>query len=220
MEVYENRIELLRQGILPPGGIVAEVGVCRGEFSRYIWDIAKPSVLHLIDLWADIGAMGSRGDADAKQCENHSAVMAQAWLHIKGGRVVLHQGRSDVVLASFEPGLFAWIYQDAGHDEQSVLGDLMVAERLTDIIAVHDYTEPGEVDPSDYAPNQHEEYRLIDGPRGIESKILYWYPGVYKGVMTFCEKCGWERIARTKMGPYAGEDVAGSNAPTVVLRRK
>ena len=46
-EVLPTRTHLLRR--LPKGGIVAELGVLHGEFSRQIVEIVSPTELHLID---------------------------------------------------------------------------------------------------------------------------------------------------------------------------
>ena len=44
-----NRLELIK--IMPKNGIVAELGVDRGNFSEIILKNNKPRELHLIDIW-------------------------------------------------------------------------------------------------------------------------------------------------------------------------
>src|SRR6056297_2247811 len=48
-ELLLNRIELLKK--LGKKGVIAELGVDKGEFSENILQISEPSSLHLIDLW-------------------------------------------------------------------------------------------------------------------------------------------------------------------------
>jgi hypothetical protein len=60
-----DRVELL--SALPQGGVVGEVGVFKGNFSRRILEIVAPERLHLIDPWVhqDIPLWHGRTD------ENH-----------------------------------------------------------------------------------------------------------------------------------------------------
>ncbi|MGN5134316.1 nucleoside-diphosphate sugar epimerase/dehydratase [Aeromonas veronii] len=45
-----DRLALLRK--LPIQGVVAELGVAAGDFSRQIVDICAPAQLHLVDIWS------------------------------------------------------------------------------------------------------------------------------------------------------------------------
>ena len=47
LKALENRIKLLE--MLPKNGVVAELGVNKGEFSKQILDITQPKKLHLVD---------------------------------------------------------------------------------------------------------------------------------------------------------------------------
>src|SRR5688500_9782878 len=49
LKVLTDRIALL--DVLPKNGVVAEIGVNKGEFSEEIIRRNHPSKLHLIDLW-------------------------------------------------------------------------------------------------------------------------------------------------------------------------
>ena len=49
-ELLVDRQALLER--LPTGGVVAELGVDRGGFSRQILDTTAPATLHLVDVWA------------------------------------------------------------------------------------------------------------------------------------------------------------------------
>jgi hypothetical protein len=55
--VVPSREVLLER--LPQGGIVAEVGVAEGEFSRAILQRNRPRRLHLIDLWGTDRGIGA-----------------------------------------------------------------------------------------------------------------------------------------------------------------
>jgi hypothetical protein len=53
-ELFVLYVEISRCDALrwfPPGGVFAEVGVFKGDFSRKIIDVVAPKQLHLIDVW-------------------------------------------------------------------------------------------------------------------------------------------------------------------------
>jgi SAM-dependent methyltransferase len=101
-KLYSDREAMLHA--LPKGGIVAEVGVYRGEFSNAIARICKPAVFHLIDI--DFGPLGDIPMPVEK-----------------------HEGDSSTVLSEFEPCSFDWIYIDADHSYDGVMKDLAAAHR-------------------------------------------------------------------------------------------
>jgi len=101
-KLYADRATMLRA--LPKGGIVAEVGVWRGDFSKLIWETCKPDELHLVDL--DFSPFD--------------------WPEAK---VIRHQGDSSAILRSFEKGSFDWIYIDGDHAYEGVSKDLAAAHR-------------------------------------------------------------------------------------------
>jgi hypothetical protein len=106
--VYSDRKLLLKT--LPVGGVVAEIGVDKGEFSRYMIDTLRPSKLHLFDRAPE------RIDP---------ANLAEA---MNSGLAELHVGDSSSVLASFANEQFDLIYIDGDHSYSGVLKDILVAE--------------------------------------------------------------------------------------------
>lgn len=92
-----SRVDMLN--FLPKGGIVAELGTQRGDFAREITMRTRPSELHLIDL--NFAPFNDAGIGDAK----------------------LHQGDTAKVVGGFPDDHFDWIYVDAGHSYEAVIGD-------------------------------------------------------------------------------------------------
>lgn len=116
-----NRERLLL--ILPPGGIVAEVGVLQGGFASQIRNIVAPDMLHLIDPWGH----DDRTYRDAKISKLHEAyetVKTIFYDDIATGKVVLHRSFSTQAAYTFPDHYFDWVYIDARHDFANVRDDL------------------------------------------------------------------------------------------------
>jgi hypothetical protein len=133
LRVLPGRAELL--ALLPHGGVVAEVGVAFGEFSRQIMDVCAPRTLYLVDLWDPAEPRYGSPALDATRERMRP--------EIEAGRVQLVRGLSWEGLASLPEGSLDWVYLDAAHDFESVRRDLDAALprlRPGGIIAGHDYT--------------------------------------------------------------------------------
>ena len=50
MEIFDTRDEMIAS--IPKGGMIAELGVFKGEFSLKIDEICQPKELILIDSWS------------------------------------------------------------------------------------------------------------------------------------------------------------------------
>jgi hypothetical protein len=100
-----NRHVLIER--LPRGGAVAEIGTLRGEFARAILAIAKPSLLHVVDLNLSNLAEDVRSDP----------------------RVRLHEGASPDVLAAIADETLDWAYIDADHSYAGAARDAAAAAR-------------------------------------------------------------------------------------------
>lgn len=121
--VFSDRKKLL--ATLPSGGAMAEIGVDKGEFSRFILDTLRPSELHLFDVAPD------RIDP---------ANLASAF---ESGAAVLHVGDSSTNLARFPAEHFDLIYVDGDHSYEGVVKDILAAEaklRPGGHMVLNDYT--------------------------------------------------------------------------------
>lgn len=106
--VFSDRKRLL--ATLPTGGVMAEVGVDKGELSKFILDTLSPSKLHLFDIAPE------RIDP---------ANLAAA---LESGRAELHVGDSSESLAQFANAHFDLIYIDGDHSYDGVVKDILTAE--------------------------------------------------------------------------------------------
>lgn len=132
LKIVPHREALL--GLVPRGGVMAEVGVAHGEFTRRILDICRPRKLHLIDLWA----------VDSARYANlMDKVRTRFEAEIESGVADILRGFSWDLLASLPDGSLDFAYIDAAHDFDSVARDLAACEpkiAADGIIAGHDYT--------------------------------------------------------------------------------
>jgi predicted O-methyltransferase YrrM len=102
------REAILKQ--MPVGGVVAEIGVETGRFSRAILDICQPSRLHLIDI-------------DLRRFD----IRKQFASEIRAGVVCLHEGDSSPIVAGFADRSFDLIYIDGDHTYFGVKRDIEAA---------------------------------------------------------------------------------------------
>mgnify|MGYP002399149309 CR=1 FL=1 len=125
-----NREVILQH--MKKGGIVAEVGVQEGHFSRSILKICMPEKLHLVDI--ELTTYGIHQNFQPE---------------IEKGQVVLHEGDSSTTLSQFNDAYFDFIYIDADHSYWGVQRDIQAAKtriKHDGFLVFNDYTywSPGE----------------------------------------------------------------------------
>jgi predicted O-methyltransferase YrrM len=127
-----DRLSLL--ALLPKHGVVAELGVAAGDFSRQICKICQPSKLHLVDIW------GSERYGEALYLSVNSHFQQQQ----QRGEVIIHRKPSLEALESFPDQTFDWVYIDTTHSYELTRDELRACARKvksTGIIAGHDYIQ-------------------------------------------------------------------------------
>jgi hypothetical protein len=131
-ELLLNRSIMLSK--LKKGGLVAEIGVDRGEFSEQIIEISRPLLLCLIDLWDSeryhAGLLETVTDKFAESIEN--------------GRVEIHRKCSTDAADDFHDDYFDWIYIDTDHSYETTKEELHKYApkiRRDGVIAGHDYSQ-------------------------------------------------------------------------------
>ncbi|MFQ1686003.1 class I SAM-dependent methyltransferase [Aeromonas veronii] len=127
-----DRLALLRK--LPTQGVVAELGVAAGDFSRQIVDICSPAQLHLVDIWS----------SDRYSEELYLSVNDYFQQQQQSGEVTIHRKPSLEALDSFPDQIFDWVYIDTTHSYELTRDELRACSRKvksTGIIAGHDYIQ-------------------------------------------------------------------------------
>ena len=195
MQKLPGRVELT--GWLPRHGFVAEIGVDRGDFTKYILENSSPEKLHLIDAWEYQDAsiypetINPIRNSQKKQDENYKYVLSRFESHIHSGQVVVHRGYSADVLRKFPDGYFDWVYIDANHQYNFVKKDLEISSakvKNSGFICGHDYIAGNSVTGVEY--------------------------GVVRAVDDFCKRYGWKMIC---MADHFWE---GGNYQSYVLAKR
>ncbi|MEZ4739911.1 MAG: class I SAM-dependent methyltransferase [Flavobacteriales bacterium] len=141
VELQEKHIRNLRTVLdrkaflnaLPKGGVVAEAGVDKGDFSAMILAITQPKELHLIDIWSSARYHGGL----------EGVVREKFKKELASGQVHIDLGLSTDVLKTFPDGRFDWIYIDTDHGYDVTAAELALARtkvKKGGIIAGHDYS--------------------------------------------------------------------------------
>lgn len=168
--IFETREEFIKT--LPKNIKVAEIGVFKGDFSKFLFECINPSELYLIDIFE--GYAGS-GDKDGNNMqftileEEHKLLTK----YFEGNKNVhIIKGYSSVKLNSFENDFLDLVYIDASHEYQDVKSDLNISYNKVKndgFICGHDYNESR-------------------------------FPGVYRAVNEFCGEKNLEIKYLTKDG--------------------
>lgn len=132
LQVLTDRKALLER--LPKGGIVSELGVNEGEFSKAILDIARPVKLHLVDAWGN-----------PQRYHDGLKLLVEEMFseEIQGGQVEVNVGYSTDVLSTMPEHYFDWVYLDTDHSYTVTAAELAILKNKVKpggIIAGHDYS--------------------------------------------------------------------------------
>jgi hypothetical protein len=135
--------------------VIAEIGVFKGEFSKYIIDQLEPKELHLIDIFEGMMCSGDKDGNNIIWIDIGNEFIKLSETYSYRSNIHIHKGRSSDILSQFPDSYFDMIYIDADHSYNGTMSDLMLAKnkvKKDGIISGHDYTRvmfPGVVDAVD-----------------------------------------------------------------------
>jgi hypothetical protein len=175
MKIYENR-NMMVNDLITPNGVYAEIGVFKGEFSKFLLTL-NPTQLVLFDLFN--GSCGS-GDVDGNNfCSTNMANEYNNIINWNNQAIILKKGDSSSQLACFPNEYFDMIYIDGDHSYEGCKKDLDVALQKIKI--------GGYIMGHDYEMNMNK------------AKTNYSF-GVKKAVDEFCEKNNLQLAAKGNDG--------------------
>lgn len=139
-----DRIEAIKR--LPKGGVIGEVGVAYGDFSKKLLEIMEPSKFYAIDFFnKDNPYISFWGRTDFED----SGLTHEEWYRkkfekeIKVGQMEVISGFSWDCLSIQKDNTYDFLYIDACHDYESVKKDISIAyDKVKNggIIQFNDYT--------------------------------------------------------------------------------
>ena len=150
----QNKLRNSRQfmlSMLPKGGIGAEIGVWKGEFSIKLLQGTQPKTLYLIDPWVTRDDPLHRKswyttNRNPDMEGIYQSVLQQFSNERENGSVVVKRGFSEDILKEFPDESFDYIYIDGDHEYSAVRKDCFLAfdkVRVGGFICGDDYAVRG-----------------------------------------------------------------------------
>jgi hypothetical protein len=141
MKIFKTRNDLIKT--LEHNLIVCEIGVFKGEFSKFIKNQINPKELHLIDVFEGTICSGDKDGNNIVWVDLHTEyIKLQTWAETQSG-VYIHKGFSSGILKNFNDNYFDLIYIDGDHSYEGVKKDLEISHskiKPNGYILGHDYT--------------------------------------------------------------------------------
>lgn len=106
------------------GGVVAELGVFEGEFSKTIYDIVKPSRMYLVDSWEGKITSGDVDGNNVRTVTSDDALNKVVSTFSGMCNILVAREFTDSFLAGVQNDTFDLVYIDADHSYEGVKKDL------------------------------------------------------------------------------------------------
>lgn len=141
MEYIKTREELIQ--LIPQGGIGAEVGIFKGEFSKILLEKTLPQLFYMIDPWEGNIMSGDKNGQNIEYIDGDKQYIEHIipeFLFIP--QVKILRNYSDI-LSLFPDNHLDWIYLDGAHDYEYIRYDLEYSfhkVKSGGFIMGHDYT--------------------------------------------------------------------------------
>ncbi len=171
VSLFKYRHEFLE--LFPNNSIGLELGVFKGEFTKQILEIVKPSELHLIDVWWKLygeyypnwGAYTGNGTLRTKDAYNE--VISNIFEFRERCRVYV--GDDLEILKGFSDCYFDWVYIDSSHNYVHTKSELLLLDKKIKV--------NGFITGHDWQPD-----------------VNHIHNGVYQAVIEFTEETDWRII--------------------------
>lgn len=138
-----NRNDVITDIAIPKGGVIAEIGVMKGDFSVHLVESLKPKTFFAFDWFQEHTAATIWGvpSSIAFEGQTHYEYYRRK-MAIYGDCVVMVEGANRDTLPLHANGTFDFVYVDANHEYKEVKFDAEAATRMIKpdgIIMFNDY---------------------------------------------------------------------------------
>lgn len=122
------RLDKLRGSLIdkyiPKGGIGAELGVFKGNFSKVLLHRAKPKELHLIDPWYFLTSKWDWTGGNQSTVDALCNILQSNKKEIDEKKVFVHVQDDIKLLGEFPDEYFDWVYLDSSHEYEHTVAEL------------------------------------------------------------------------------------------------
>lgn len=193
---FDDRTDLIKNlSKLINGKKGVEIGVFKGEFSKYIlnnWD----GILYMVDVWRPLDDTYN----DSSNMINHTNAYQETMDAIKGmeDRGIMIRADSKRASEMFEDESLDFIYIDANHAYDFIKEDIDLwfpKLKKGGVFSGHDYIDLDWNSDPNFAPNGKDKYIYVQNNDGE-----YYFNGIFgvnPAVDEFCQKYGYT-INKTK----------------------
>ena len=140
--LYADRDSMIEDLTLPRGGVIGEVGVALGDFSRVLIRTLEPRLLVAFDLFQlhKLDALWGRATTEIFQNRTHTEFYERAMAEFP--QTVIEEGPSTESLARYSDHFFDLLYIDADHTYDGVARDAALATqklKIDGVLVFNDY---------------------------------------------------------------------------------
>lgn len=142
MNIFETRNDFIKT--LNKELIICEIGVFKGEFSKFIFDEVSPKELHLIDIFEGMMCSGDKDGNNIVWVDLSNEIENIKNTFLNNKNVFIHKGFSYDILKNFNDNYFDMIYIDGDHTYNGVKTDLNMSlnkVKIGGLVCGHDYSQ-------------------------------------------------------------------------------
>lgn len=143
MEIFNTREDLFKS--FEKNLVIAEIGIFKGEFSKFIFNNLFPKKLILVDIFEGYVSSGDKDGINISGTNMEDEYLRLNDYFKDNENVFLVKERSENFIPTLEDNSLDLIYLDADHEYSSVKNELTLSfPKIKDggYICGHDYTSP------------------------------------------------------------------------------
>ena len=129
MQTFNTRIEMI-EALTPKGGVVAEVGVLAGEFSKKIINLLQPKKMYMIDMFEGLCFSGDQDGNNGAIYDLNVAYSNLVEYAKSNPAVTILKGDSSTLLGTLESDSLDMVYLDGDHGYEGCKKDVIASWRL------------------------------------------------------------------------------------------